>query len=283
MFPMLNPKTAIVAAAFTACSMAVSAWMNVDAGPRLSRVDAPTTIEVAAGAFRHVLPGEFTRAGRPTNAPRLAVKILKPIAIMRRQVTAAEYRRCVDDHGCAPATDASDRADLPAVMVSWRDATAYAAWLSGKLGVRYRLPTDEEWTYAAGRRAPDETGPAFDANDPSKNWIARYEREANADPVDKEPQPIGHFGINENGLLDVSGNVWEWTDTCYSRAELDLSGAPAGARTRNCGVRVVEGRHRTYVSDFIRDARGGGCAVGTPPSNLGFRLVRENERRWWLF
>jgi hypothetical protein len=42
-------------------------------------------------------------------------------------------------------------------------------------------------------------------------------------------------------------------------------------------MRVVEGRHRTYVPDFIRDARAGGCAVGTPPSNLGFRLVRQRR------
>ena len=40
-------------------------------------------------------------------------------------------------------------------------------------------------------------------------------------------------------------------------------------------MRVVEGQHRAYVTDFIRDARAGGCAAGVPPSNLGFRLVRE--------
>ena len=43
----------------------------------------------------------------------------------------------------------------------------------------------------------------------------------------------------------------------------------------NCGVRVAEGAHRAYVTDFIRDARAGGCASGVPPNNLGFRLVRE--------
>ena len=47
----------------------------------------------------------------------------------------------------------------------------------------------------------------------------------------------------------------------------------------NCGVRVVEGQHRSYMTDFIRDPRSGGCAVGKPPSNLGFRLVRD-ERIW---
>ena len=49
--------------------------------------------------------------------------------------------------------------------------------------------------------------------------------------------------------------------------------------TVNCGVRVAEGAHRAYVTDFIRDARAGGCAQGVPPANLGFRLVRE-ERSW---
>jgi hypothetical protein len=44
----------------------------------------------------------------------------------------------------------------------------------------------------------------------------------------------------------------------------------------NCGVRVVQGAHRTYMTDFIRDPRTGGCAAaGVPPANLGFRLVIE--------
>jgi len=40
-------------------------------------------------------------------------------------------------------------------------------------------------------------------------------------------------------------------------------------------VRVVEGSHWSYVTDFIRDARAGGCAAGVPPRHLGFRLVRD--------
>ena len=79
----------------------------------------------------------------------------------------------------------------------------------------------------------------------------------------------------------MAGNVCEWTATCYARNALD---AGVVAATVNCGIRVVEGRHRTYMSDFIRDARAGGCSVGTPPRNLGFRLVRDDpwSAREWL-
>lgn len=46
----------------------------------------------------------------------------------------------------------------------------------------------------------------------------------------------------------------------------------------NCGVRVVQGAHHTYMTDYIRDPRTGGCAAGVPPANLGFRIVVEHEK-----
>jgi formylglycine-generating enzyme required for sulfatase activity len=279
MLIVVNIKTAIVAAAFAAGPLVASAWM-VAVPEQHGAVEAPAMVELASGTMQYWAPGEFTRDGKPANAPRITVTIHRPLAIMRREVTAAEYQRCVDEHACAARAGAPKGPNMPAVMVSWRDAQAYAKWLSRKLGVRYRLPTDEEWTYAAGSRAPDESPIGLDSNDPAKWWLARYEREANAEPKDKDAKPVGSFGVNEHGLLDISGNVWEWTSDCFTGTALGQASAPAAVQSRNCGVRVAEGPHRAYISDFIRDARGGGCAAGAPPSNLGFRLVRDDRADW---
>jgi formylglycine-generating enzyme required for sulfatase activity len=245
----------------------------------------PALVELKPGSVRYRAAGDFTRAGKPAEAPLLTVRIAGPLAIMKHQVSGADYQRCVAEGACrALPSGASVAADRPAVQVSWRDADAYAAWLSRKTGETYRLPSDEEWAYAAGSRYRDD-GLPVDAADPSRRWIARYEREADLKEaeVDSEPRPFGAFGANEHGLLDVGGNVWEWTSTCFVRTALDESGRATHKPTVNCGVRVVEGQHRAYVTDFIRDAKAGGCAAGVPPSNLGFRLVRE-PRPWlrWI-
>jgi formylglycine-generating enzyme required for sulfatase activity len=234
------------------------------------RVAAPILVELPPGRFAYRASGAVTRAGRPAEAPLVTVAIRRPLAVMKYQVTVAEYRRCADSGACPPV--AQDGLDRPVVKVSWHDAQAYAAWLSRATGQHFRLPTDPEWAYAAaGRFADDALPPGLE--DPGSRALARYERErggASVGPAD--PQPTGSFGENEHGIADLSGNVWEWTDTCFERQGLDAPVEP----TTDCFVRVVEGRHRTYLSDFLRTARGGGCSAGLPVANLGFRLVRDD-------
>jgi formylglycine-generating enzyme required for sulfatase activity len=271
----LKPKLCLVAGVL-ALSIGAAPASKVMAS--LARWDYFDTVDVAPRVFTYRLAGDFSQAGQAVDAPLITMARTYVLHVMKQQVTAAEYDRCVAETKCMARSPLEGfDPNLPAVQVSWQDANAYAAWLSAKTGETWRLPTDEEWAFAAGSRFHDDALWVAASRDPSVRWLAQYEKESEQEPLDQRPRPPGAFGANEYGLLDLSGNVWEWTNTCFIRQSLDANGKPAGAATANCGVRVVEGEHRTYVTDFVRDARGGGCAVGKPPSNLGFRLVREDN------
>jgi formylglycine-generating enzyme required for sulfatase activity len=268
------PTLQMLAAAIAgiAASMVIAPRSAVRPIP--SDAAGPELVQLAAGTFSYRASGDFILNGIPAPAPIVTVMIPWPLAIMRHQVTQADYRNCVDAGAC-PMIDAEAAADRPQVKVSWRDSQAYASWLSRQTGKTFRLPTEEEWVYAAADRFRD-AAPAPDAYaDPGQRALARYEQAADRDTM--PPQAIGSFGANRNGLLDVAGNVWEWTDTCFARVTRDTRGGQATSMT-DCGLRLATGRHRAYLPDFIRDARSGGCAPGAQPRHLGFRLVRDDRR-----
>ncbi|GAU81699.1 SUMF1/EgtB/PvdO family nonheme iron enzyme [Bosea sp. BIWAKO-01] len=246
-------------------------------GPATPHVPLPEFVELRPGTIQFRASGEFLGGGKPIVAPIVAVTVDRSLAVMKSQVTVADYQRCVKAGACPVAGSGETASNRPVVGVSWRDTQAYISWLSRETGTRFRLPTDEEWAYAAASRFHDDALPeSLDRSDPGQRALAIYDRDASrVMAAGKAPQPIGSFGANENGLLDMAGNVWEWTDTCFQRITLDAAGATTAA-VANCGVRVVEGLHRAYMTDFVRDARAGGCVSGTPPSNLGFRLVRDD-------
>ena len=270
------PVPVLTAAALTGLAAIAIAVASVLVPPAAGD---PTELAVLpAASFDYRVAGEFLNDGQPVNPPLVAVSFDRPVAIMKNHVSRADYERCVAAGACrAIGPRLPAHADIiPAVGVSWHDAVAYAAWLSRETGHHYRLPTDIEWAYAAARLFHDNTVvEASDAANPATRWIATYERTAASErTVDSRPQPFGTFGVNENGLADVAGNVWDWTATCFARHVAGTRGPMLAMES--CGVRVVEGAHRTYLSDFVRDPKGGACSVGTPPSNLGIRLVRDD-------
>lgn len=266
----------VAAAAIPASLLGAADWL-VDR-PAEPPFPAVQTVAVS-GRVAYPLPGEFLRDGRPASAPRRLEEVAA-FEIMTYQVSVLDYRRCVEAGACRQA-DARPGQPLrtPVTGVSQIDAEAYAAWYTQATGIRWRLPTAAEWALAAGERFSGEDLPvAEDAADPAQRWLAIYRAEAarGRAPV-SEPQPRGSFGANARGIYDLAGNVWEWTSTCYVRATLTADGREVATEVENCGVHVLEGRHRAYMSNFIRDGRSGGCAVGVPPDNLGFRLVRETR------
>lgn len=243
-------------------------------------VPVPATVMIPAGHWEHRLDGEYSRAGRPVDAPRVPVRLERPVEIMRDLVTVGEYGRCVAAGACRPLDGPPQRPDVPVTGVNHADAGEYARWLSRETGMRWRLPSDLEWARAAGSRFIDDArGPVPAGDNPALRWLADYDRQiARQEARDSSPRPIGSFGANEHGLRDIGGNVWEWTNTCHRRVTLD-GGGNIVEETRICGIYVVEGQHRAAMSFFIRNPKSGGCSVGAPPDNLGFRLVRERSWR----
>ena len=240
-------------------------------------VAMPEIIRIAAGAQDYRPAGEFRQGTRVVDAPRQRL-VARELLIMKNHVTEAEYAMCMAEDAC-PTVPTSLRADYAQTNLNHLDATAYAAWFSARTGQHWRLPTDAEWLRAAADRGRDDDY-SEDANgaDPSRRWIASYLREVELrGKADLAQHPTGHFGVNTRGVSDIAGNVWEWTETCFQTGTLSPDNTVILTQSDYCGVRSVQGKHRAFVIEFIRDARSGGCAAGVPPDYLGFRLVLNAE------
>jgi formylglycine-generating enzyme required for sulfatase activity len=156
-----------------------------------------------------------------------------PFCIDATEVTQQEYAAFVADkggdvgdqppacswnHDFAPRPDVANGPSLPAVGIDWCDAVAYCAWagkrLCGKIGggsvpdttAARDDPAVDEWFYACsegGQRAYPY-GASYDAE------ACVGEGAPGAEPAGTRARCQGGFG----GIFDMSGNVWEWEDSC---------------------------------------------------------------------
>jgi sulfatase modifying factor 1 len=126
-----------------------------------------------------------------------------------RWVPGASWR-----HPHGPGSDLDDRGDHPVVLVSYDDAVAYADW-AGR-----RLPTETEVEYAARGGSPETTyawgeDPRPGGRLMANTWQGQFPyRNTGADGW-VGTSPVGTFPANGYGLVDLIGNVWEWTSTYY--------------------------------------------------------------------
>ena len=235
----------------------------------------PTATPVAGGTgsgpvdgavYVYIPAGEFERGSEGFSSNEQPVKRIYVSAFWMKQteVTNAEYGRCVAAKACpAPDNsiwDDSDKAEHPVTHVSWDNAVAYAEWAGG------RLPTEAEWE----RACRGDDGRAY----PWGN-AAPGSSTANFGDSSRGTTAVGSYpaGASPYGLLDMAGNVWEWTADWYdsgyyaSAPQRDPSGPASGSS------RVLRGGSFNNVASLVR------CAYrnwGYPDARYddgGFRVV----------
>jgi sulfatase modifying factor 1 len=180
--------------------------------------------------------------------------------------------------------DIADRADHPVVQVAYPDALAYARW-AGR-----RLPTEAEWEYAArgGSTATyawgDEVKP--DGRLMANTWQGSFPYRNEGALGWAGTSPVGTFPPNGFGLLDMVGNVWEWTVTEFSgHHRIDGVDAPPKACCAPSGARMaadptvsqaLKGGSHLCAPEYChryRPAARSPQSQDTATTHIGFRCV----------
>ena len=240
-------------------------------------------------------PGEFWMGSRygegapdGSEYPRHKVKIDKPFAVGKFEVTWDEWEACVAMRGCdgRPTNDGGyGKGRQPLIDVSWGQAKAYVAWLSRITGNKpYRLLTEAEWEYAArGVTSADAPHPPYPWGDKTSHEYANYgtdsiERGGKSEGRDKwiYTAPVGQFPPNAFGLYDMYGNVWEWVEDPW---HVDYRGTPptdgsAWTEGGDAKLGVARGGSWFDSADWLRSAFRYWWPSGSRNVNLGLRVGR---------
>jgi formylglycine-generating enzyme required for sulfatase activity len=239
--------------------------------------NCPQMAVVPAGGF--VMGSPEDEAERGTDeGPQHRVTFAPQFAVARFAATFAEWDACVTAGGCnayRPWDMAWGRGRLPVVNVSWDDAIAYVAWLSGKTGKGYRLLSEAEREYVtrAGTTTTFWWGAAIAPQ--QANYHAHYSY-ANSPSGEYHGQvlPVDSFRPNPWGLYQVHGNVSEWTQDCYHS---DYVGAPTDGSawtSGDCSRRMIRGGSWGYEPGTLRAAYRYGEDVDARVIYGGFRVAR---------
>jgi len=168
--------------------------------------------------------------------------------------------------------------EYPVVNVSWNDATAFCEWLTaterqaGKIpaGAIYRLPTDEEWSWAAGigdretngtpkekstklqnvypwgTQFPPPAGAGNFADQTAKIYFTNWPNITNYTDGFVTTSPVGSFTPNALGIYDLAGNALEWCGDFYDVSHKQR--VLRGGAWINCGPRSLLSSYREHVS-----------------------------------
>jgi len=164
----------------------------------------------------------------------------------------------------------------PVTHISWRDATAFAAWVGG------RLPREAEWEHAARGGLRDVMFPWGDDEPDEQNqrcniWKGVFPLAAEG--VKRGPENADAFAPNGFNLHNMCGNVWEWTSDPFRVRSLRGASRRRSEDSRRENERVLKGGsflcHKSYCFRYRIAARTG-RSVDTSAAHTGFRVAYDS-------
>jgi hypothetical protein len=170
-----------------------------------------------------------------------------------------------------PEKGAWEEGNSPRETVSWWEAMAYCGWLSERLGYAVTLPTEWQWERAArgrdGREYPWGNGYVAGSANLYETW------------VDSGPHNLGRTsavgiypaGASVEGVMDLSGNVWQWCRNEY--------GEPKRVQLSGTEPRVLRGGGWYSGPDLARAASRSYFHPGARVNDSGFRPVCSSPIR----
>jgi formylglycine-generating enzyme len=186
-------------------------------------------------------------------------------------------------HPEGPNSSIIGKENHPVVQVSWEDAMAYCKW-SGK-----RLPTEAEWEWAAQQTSGSKYswGNTELSNHflPANIWQGQFPHQNNRADKYYATAPVASYTVNEKGLFDMSGNVWEWCadwmDAAYYQSATTVTKNPCGpqnaATTTHPYQKILKGGsflcNASYCTGY-RVARRSSSGWDSGSNHIGFRCVK---------
>ena len=161
-------------------------------------------------------------------------------------------------------------ADYPMYYVSWYDCQEFVLRLNELTGRTFRLPTEAEWEFAA-RGGKEAKGDRYAGN--RRMGLAGWYYMNRA----SSSHPVKGKAVNELGLYDMSGNVWEWCSDWYGIYERLPQTDPQGPVSGE--ERVLRGGGWAYYASRCRVSFRYKFNPEHCNSSYGFRLVMVPENK----
>lgn len=290
-------------------TIALFAFININAQDYIK----PLMVNIPSGSF---MMG--SENGDDSTKPIHNVSVTA-FQLAKYPVTVAEYRKFIEETNYKPASNCSDYLDQnwfsdeeesdanwekhrfsysdyqPVTCITFKDVNAYVTWLNKKTGIQYRLPTEEEWEYAAKGNTSSRYFWGDDTNMTQAHLYANYADHSSEYFASKDFGAsyvgfIGHSNGNDNepynaivglyrpnpfGLYDMVGNVSQFLSTCY-REDGYKKSSKEEKETSKCEFISHRGGtwHNPPQPIWVR----GSYKVGsTPGVTTGFRLAIDGH------